>query len=85
MTLWVIIIINFNSPGRESAAYRVTADLGRGKDHPRPPAHQETSQGPGQGLGNLYTWGCTSTDLYRQGVPSPGFGLPCSTMDTWWE
>ena len=24
------------------------------------------SQGPGQGLGNLYTWGCTSTDLYKQ-------------------
>ena len=40
---------------RESAPYRVTADPGRGRDHPRPPAHQETSQGLGQGLGNLYT------------------------------
>ena len=28
---------------RESAPYRVTADPGRGKDHPRPPAHQEMS------------------------------------------
>ena len=28
--------------------------LGGGKDRPRPPAHQETSKGPGQGLGNLY-------------------------------
>ena len=28
---------------RESAHYRVTADPGRGKDHPRPPAHQEMS------------------------------------------
>ena len=24
------------------------------------------SWGPKQGLGNLYTWGCTSTDLYKQ-------------------
>ena len=24
------------------------------------------SRGPGQGLVNLYTWGCTSTDLYKQ-------------------
>ena len=85
MTQWLIIIINFNSPWRESAPYRVTADPGRGKDHPRPPAYQEMSQGPGQGLGNLYTWGCTSPDLYRQEVPSPGCWLLCSTMDTWWE
>ena len=54
---------------------RVTADPGRGKDYPRPPAHQEMSQGPGQRLGNLDTWGCTTTDLYRQEVPSPGCGL----------
>ena len=79
------------APGRgrrghgERAPYRVTAAPGRGKDHPRPPAHQEMSQGLGQGLRNLYTWGCTSTDLYRQEVPSPGCGLPSSTMDTWWE
>ena len=80
------------APGRnrrrhqtERAPYRVTADPGRGKDHPRPPAHQEMSRGPGQGLGNLYTWGCTLTDLYRQEVPSPGCWLLCSTMDTWWE
>ena len=33
------------------------------------------SQGPGQRLGNLDTCGCTSTDLYRQEVPSPGCGL----------
>ena len=85
MTQWLIIIINFNSPWRESAPYRVTADPGRGKDHPRPPAYQEMSQGPGQGLGNLYTWGCTSPDLYRQEVPSPGCWFLCSTMDTWWE
>ena len=37
------------APGRdrrgheERAPYRVTADPGRGKDHPRPPAHQEMS------------------------------------------
>ena len=42
------------------------------------------SQGLGQGLGNLYTWGCTSTKLHRQEVPS-GCGLFCSTMDTRWK
>ena len=50
------------APGRdrrgheERAPYRVTADPGRGKDHPRPPAHQEMSQTPGQRFGNSYTW-----------------------------
>ena len=70
------------APGRnrrgyeaESAPYKVTADPGRGKDHPRPSSHPETSQGPGQRLGNLYTWDCTSADLYRQEVSSPGCGL----------
>ena len=59
------------APGRdrrghgERSPYRVTAAPGRGKDCPRPPAHQETSQGRGQGLGNLYTWGCRSADFYR--------------------
>ena len=49
------------APGRdrrghgERAPYRVTADPRRATDCPRPPAHQETSQGPRQGLGNLYT------------------------------
>ena len=39
------------APGRdrrghgERAPYRVTAAPGRGKDHPRPPAHQEMSHG----------------------------------------
>ena len=37
-----------------------------GKGPSQAPAHQETSKGPGQGLGNLYMWGCTSTDLYKQ-------------------
>ena len=42
---------------RESAPYRVTADPGRGKDHPRPPAHQEMSHGVrGRDLGT-YTRG----------------------------
>ena len=42
---------------RESAPYRVTADPGRGKDHPRPPAHQEMSHGDwGRDLGT-YTHG----------------------------
>ena len=74
------------APGRgrrghgERAPYRVTAAPGRGKDRPRPPAHQETSQGPRQGLGNLYTRGYASTDLYRQEVPSPERGLLCSLM-----
>ena len=70
------------APGRnrrgyeaESAPCKVTADPGRGKDHPRPSSHPEMSQGPGQRLGNLYTWDCTSADLYRQEVSSPGCGL----------
>ena len=42
---------------RESAPYRVTADPGRGKDHPRPPAHQEMShRDRGRDLGT-YTRG----------------------------
>ena len=43
------------------------------------------SREPGQRLGNVYTWGCASTNLYRQEVPSPGCWLLCSTMDTWYE
>ena len=42
---------------RESAPYRVTADPGRGKDHPRPPAHQKMShRDRGRDLGT-YTRG----------------------------
>ena len=42
---------------RESAPYRVIADPGRGKDHPRTPAYQEMSHGDqSRGLGT-YTHG----------------------------
>ena len=40
--------------------------LGGERPSQAPSTSGNESQGPGQGLGNLYTWDCTSTDLYKQ-------------------
>ena len=42
---------------RERAPYRVTADPGRGKDHPRTPAHQKTGHGEQDRDSGTYTFG----------------------------
>ena len=68
---------------RQKVLPRVTADPGRGKDYPRPPAHQEVSQGPGQRLGNLDTW--AAQQLISTDKRSPLLAVAfCSVMDTWW-
>ena len=52
---------------KERAPYRVTADPGRGKDRPRPPAHQEMCHGgQGRDLGT-YTHGATHQLIFTEG------------------
>ena len=40
--------------------------LGGERPSQAPSTSGNESQGPGQGLGNLNMWGCTSTDLYKK-------------------
>ena len=61
------------APGRDRRGHKRKGSLqshsrsweGKGPSQ-APSTSRNESQGLGQGLGNLYTWGCTSTDIYKQ-------------------
>ena len=61
------------APGRDSRGHKRKGSLqshsrsweGKGPSQD-PSTSGNESRGPGQGLVNLYTWGCASTDLYKQ-------------------
>ena len=61
------------APGRDRRGHKRKGSLqshsrsweGKGRSQ-APSTSGNESQGPEQGLANLYTWGCMSTDLYKQ-------------------